>query len=51
MAKTAHQRYAEIMRDVENLINDHSMASLFVTFSANCPQLPMTRMAPNIDPN
>lgn len=25
MASTAHHRYAEIMRDVEALINDHSM--------------------------
>ncbi len=25
MASTAHRRYAEIMRDVEGLINDHSM--------------------------
>ena len=24
MASTAHRRYAEIMRDVEDLINDHS---------------------------
>lgn len=24
MARTAHRRYAEILRDVEELINDHS---------------------------
>lgn len=27
MASTAHRRYAEIMRDVEALINDHSRMS------------------------
>ena len=28
MASTAHRRYAEIMRDVEELINDHSKDTL-----------------------
>jgi len=28
MANMAHKRYAEIMRDVEELINDHSTSSI-----------------------
>lgn len=29
MAQVAHRRYAEIMRDVEGLVNDHSTSALF----------------------
>jgi hypothetical protein len=32
MAETAHKRYAEIMRDVETMINDHSELQFAISF-------------------
>lgn len=32
VAADTHQRYAEIMRDVENLINDHSITRLALLY-------------------
>lgn len=54
VAADTHQRYAEIMRDVENLINDHSKSQQsrqHRILSLITPQLNITNEMPLASPN
>lgn len=46
-AELAHRRYAEIMQDVEDMIDDHSMFMLFLIFTATKCHVPFSTMEMN----